>query len=169
MSLWTVLREAAHAHPQDEPHTIAARILDSLTRDDLIALLAQEIEGQQRTRVLNIERTEFTFAPTERPTVGHFTQNVDPLGRLRGERFALGNGNTVTWEHATIDQHQERISMLDRMREGIARTIDRHQTAVDMIRKAGVTCLADLDKPQPRVARRRGKAKTAAAQMAAGD
>jgi len=157
VSLWTVLREAAHERPNDDPRAIAHTLLDTLTRDDLIALLADEIAGQQRMRVCGIERREFAPPPRPAGVPEDFAPRLDPFAALRGERIALGNGQQVEWHLATVEQHAERVAMLDRMRQGLGRTIERHQLAIRLIRDAGVSCLADLEKLEAPKARKRSR------------
>lgn len=58
--------------------------------------------------------------------------------------FALGDGNEVTWGQATIEQHQQRISLLMGHTIGTIDTIVRHKTAINMIQDKNVNCLSNI-------------------------
>ena len=62
--------------------------------------------------------------------------------------FALGDGTTVTWGEATVEQHQQRIALLTRNAAGNLQTAARHQSAVDEIERSGVACLAQAKRQE---------------------
>lgn len=142
MNLWRTLRDAAEAHPHDDPHAIANELMAKLRKADLVDLLADGIASMQRSRVRKIETAAFNPETAER--VAEAMDRPDPLATLRGETFRLGNGREVSWDKATVEEHRQRVEMLERIRAGIAATIDRHQEAIRRIEDAGVTCLAEL-------------------------
>jgi len=53
-------------------------------------------------------------------------------------QFALGDGQVVTWGEATIEQHQQRADLLEKMAIGTAETSARHLAAIRMLSDAGV-------------------------------
>ncbi len=59
--------------------------------------------------------------------------------------FATGDGTRVSWRDATVDQHEERITVLGEMISGTTETAAMHVAAVKMIRQAGVDTLGQLD------------------------
>lgn len=58
--------------------------------------------------------------------------------------FALGDGIRVTWGSATIEQHEQRIAMLERNALGVIETAARHRAAVRVLRDSGRRSLAEL-------------------------
>jgi hypothetical protein len=72
---------------------------------------------------------------------------LETTRELLGTLFALGDGATVTWGAATVDQHEQRIEMLAKNAAGVVETAARHEAAIRMIKDAGVICLADLAGP----------------------
>lgn len=72
---------------------------------------------------------------------------LETTRELLGTLFALGDGTSVTWGHATVGEHEQRIAMLTRNATGVIETAARHQAAIRMIKDAGATCLADLAGP----------------------
>ena len=71
---------------------------------------------------------------------------------LPRSRFALGDGNSVSWGEATLSQHEKRIGMLRAMWSGISETIKRHETAITLLQQTGAKCLNELLTEQPRAA-----------------
>lgn len=63
---------------------------------------------------------------------------------LLAASFALGDGRTVTWGDATIEDHHIRIGLLQRQLLGTGDAIARHEAAVSMIVEAGVTRLGEV-------------------------
>lgn len=54
------------------------------------------------------------------------------------------NGEAVTWEKATVVQHQARVLYLRQHVDGIQRTIARHMRAVEVLTEFGATCLSEI-------------------------
>ena len=72
---------------------------------------------------------------------------LETTRELLGTLFALGDGATVTWGAATVDQHEQRIGMLVKNAAGVVETAARHGAAIRMIKDASAECLADLAGP----------------------
>jgi hypothetical protein len=69
---------------------------------------------------------------------------LEVTAELLGTSFALGDGTSVTWGEATVDQHRQRVEMLSANAAGVVETAARHVAAVRMCEEAGVSCLAEL-------------------------
>lgn len=113
-----------------------------LARAVLYPLVLAHVDAVLRTRV---RITEAEVIPSIRKHGARvFRPALDRKAMYLRMKFALGDGTEVTWGDATVDQHLARIAMLERQVAGVSQTIERHRYAVDAIRKAGVSCLADL-------------------------
>ena len=71
---------------------------------------------------------------------------LELTSELLNSVFALGTGKRVTWADATVDDHKQRMSMLNKNSEATVTAAARHLLAVQMIEAAGVTSLGQLDK-----------------------
>jgi hypothetical protein len=63
---------------------------------------------------------------------------------LLGSEFALGDGRKVTWREATVEDHEQRVAMLQKNVVANAEAAARHLKAVEMIRENNVRCLGQL-------------------------
>ena len=145
MTLHQLIRDLIKEQPKAKPATLAKTLISRTGRDTLVQVLAEEIAHVQRHEVRSVERAAFDeiFSPgvCTKSTTSKSTPTAADLYR---ERFALGDGTSVTWGRATIEQHQQRIAMLEKLQAGIAATIERHRTAIRTIESAGATCLEDI-------------------------
>lgn len=66
---------------------------------------------------------------------------LELTSELLGASFALGDGRSVTWGSATMDEHRQRIEMLGRNIEGNLDTMRVHEMAVELLRRSGADCL----------------------------
>lgn len=146
MTLKQLIHEALERTPGGDPHDIAKRIRKKVPEDDILRLIAREVEWSQRRLVHRAEeqtmaafRSRFSGRPL--PPL-----SIDPgLRALFRTSFRLGDGaGAVVWGDATIEDHTQRIAFLSKQRDGIDQTIGRHLAAIELIREAGVTCLNDL-------------------------
>jgi hypothetical protein len=62
---------------------------------------------------------------------------------LLRSKFALGDGTELTWGGATVDQHRQRIELLQRNAVGTLETAARHQAAIRMLEEKNVSCLEE--------------------------
>lgn len=139
------LRAAIHAgaNADDAVRTV----VEGLSRDELIEIARPAILMAART----IERAETRSRETSvRVAIAQGVSRPEALLRLNRERFALPSGTFVPWATATIAQHSQRSAWLRSQAKGLRETADLHDIAVREIRKAGVTCLAELDTPEAR-------------------
>jgi hypothetical protein len=126
---------------EGDPSATAEVIADVLRlgrtqREALFGLIVTYCENADRGRVRRIE------AATVRRGV---PVTRSDRARLLVETFPLPNGERVAWGAATVEQHEQRIGMLQRHVDGVLVTIDRHQLAIETIVAAGVTCLAEVE------------------------
>lgn len=130
----------------DDAHAVAVRALDELPPDEIVYVLAREIEHYRREHARRTETTCFAqMRAGALPSLEELrTGNGDDFRALLLQRFALGDGTVVTWERALVEQHEMRIAMLERMSVGIAQTIARHRQAIELIQEGGGTCLGDV-------------------------
>jgi len=63
---------------------------------------------------------------------------------LLGAYFALPDGTHVTWRDATVEQHRERIHMLQRHAKSELESAGRHEKAIQIITSARVRTLGDV-------------------------
>ncbi len=114
----------------------------------MIDLLAEEIAHHQRNLMRAQERRAFaTWRGRARPGTawrGVASQDKGPFAALFAVEFKLGDGRSVPWLKATVAEHQQRITLLERLRAGLDETIKRHQDAIALIQESGVTCLAEI-------------------------
>jgi len=100
-------------------------------------VILRECEHRDRNESASVERSAF-----------HGGTPADPSAlkaRLMLASFALGDGRRVLWGEATPEEHDQRIAMLTKIRDGIDATILRHMDAAAKVRAAGVSCLNDID------------------------
>lgn len=142
------LAKAVAACPQSSDIEIAARFADALDEESRLAwflsIAAREVALHRRTVTRSIEVQ--AFAALYEGT-GQLDANAEPtltISEVFRERFALGNGIRVEWGAATVEQHRQRISMLQTLQAGIGVTIHRHEQAITLIEDANVSCLDDL-------------------------
>ena len=148
MSLATFIRSAIQAHPGKPASDIAEAIAKTLSTEDLVSLLQAEIEHELRNGAREIERgaqLKDLMARFNGATAAESPRSSQAFKLLLITPFKLGDGSPeTTWGAATIEQHRQRIALLDLQIQGLVTTRDRHATAIEMIEAAGVKCLNDL-------------------------
>ena len=145
MTLRDVIRDRIKAKPNHDDTATARAILRAAdvprkAEELLLDLVANEVWSVRRAHTRSMERKLF------RRNVGN--EAADPLGarmKLLAETFALPDGRRVAWGEATIDDHRERIEMLNKLAGGINETISRHEQSIADIVAAGVKCLAEIE------------------------
>lgn len=144
MSISERIKAICHENPDAGSEDLAARLVEELGQDEIVAMIAQDIDTYRRNQVRTIEKTAFSqFFDVDR----RIDTSPETIARLRdvfAEKFSLGKGLDVEWGKATVDQHRMRIAMLMKLRDGINQTIDRHERAIEIIESAGVTCLDEV-------------------------
>lgn len=144
------IRDAANAAPSEDPKVIAEDLLHNvLTSDDVIDILAEHVMHYQRLHVLSCEKRVFqsffktntSLSTTVRSSVADIAFQ---LSGLFDKEMKLGDGTSVTWGKATIEQHEQRIAVLEKIRDGIDDTISRHREAISILQKAKAKCLEEI-------------------------
>lgn len=141
------LSEWVEANPNQDAQTLASKIIDKLPTEELVRLVAEEIDHIRRMKARVAEAEAFrSFRPSIKPGRVERKQHIN-AGAFRaviGSTFKVGNGVEVSWGQATIEQHEQRVAMLERMRNGLDDTIRNHKATIAAMRDAGVNCLDDL-------------------------
>ncbi len=82
------------------------------------------------------------------PLIGEMANMIklEITEKLLKTKFALGDGEWVSWGAATVSQHQIRIEMLNKNTKANLEAAARHKVAIDKLKEARVPCLAKLPK-----------------------
>jgi hypothetical protein len=116
-------------------------------RDWAVSMVADRIENIRRgvVRAVEAQIADSIMAGVQlRDPVRLPAPALDVFADLMSQPFRLGNGTSVLWGEATLEQHEQRIAMLTKTRDGLNRTIERHAEAVQLLRTSGAPCLAAL-------------------------
>lgn len=148
-SVFDEITKAAKADPFGAADDLARRLMASVRKDDLLPLLVREIAHAQRHQNRWAERSAFSerFAASVSalPETSEIAAaSLDDFKALYETPFKLGDGTSVTWGAATVEQHEIRLSMLRAIRAGLDRTIARHEEAVAILRSSGAPCLEQI-------------------------
>lgn len=111
-------------------------------------------DEHERDRQLRAEYAAIN-AEAERGLVADMQKAIDRFkeemrvewnAELLNSEFARGDGTTVTWGDATLDDHHHRIAMHKKNATAGLEGAARHTAAVEAITQAGVTSLNELAK-----------------------
>jgi hypothetical protein len=144
MNLGDKLREFVEGNSDGDPMELAGMFYETAEKTTLIQLLAGEIQNIQREMVKELERAAFSEELFRRFPEGVAFKMPEPserFAKLMENKFAMGDGRVVAWGKATIKEHQMRIEMLKKQRDGIDETIRFHEKAIEIIESANATCL----------------------------
>ena len=142
-TFWELVDQAIAADPAGDPTEMAERLVAKMGRPERLLLLSRHIQHLQRGRSALLEQSAFRKRLSDAVT---FARPLTPeICKVLRTRVALGDGVALPFGALTVEQHELRMEMLVRMRDGIGETIERHRTAIAIIVDAGVTCLDDLD------------------------
>jgi len=109
---------------------IAARLhVSNRAAEVLNPALARIVAEWARCNVRRVERRAFGRNPG--------ADSVAARAELMLEVFPLGDGRLVSWGSATVDDHRQRIELLDKLRSGLSATIGRHETAIALLAETG--------------------------------
>lgn len=140
------LKEAVDAHPKVDAETLAAKIIKDLSEAELVRLVADEIVHLRRQQTRAIEAEAFrSMRPGFKAGRKPATFDREGFRSLFGGTFRLGDTVEVAWERATVEQHQQRVAMLVKMRDGLNESIALHESVISALKAAGASCLAELD------------------------
>jgi len=154
-----IIRKAVAEDPTGDPQVIAASIRRRLSGRDVVGLIVHVIVAEQRNLARRQEQVAFSSihrasrmfdpadpgTPVEEMTLGNTAAKLMEL--LESSPFKMGDGSDpLQWGTATVAQHEARIAMLSKIRDGIDATIARHREAISLCRQAGVDRLMDVPK-----------------------
>lgn len=156
-----LIRSELDRDRDQDDDVIASRVLYAVSKEDLRPLVLDAI---------GVAKREITRAQ-ERRSLGRLIEAVRPLPRyvhkddlltakarqkailddlrpdwskLRKESLDLGDGTSVRWGEATIDQLKQRLTMLRAQVRGITTTIVQMEAVIAAMQEAGVERLDDL-------------------------
>lgn len=140
----TAIRSVVQDRPDGDPELLARTLLKKYQGASLVSLVAREISLVQRSMVRDTEKSTFSSLFKNGGGANVAEIDVSIFKRLFEKAFSLGDGTTVSWGEATLEQHQMRIAMLTKQREGLDDTIERHRRAVEIITQSGVSRLNEV-------------------------
>lgn len=128
---------------------IAELVLAELDQAGLLMLLVNEIDDLKREATKQMEHAAFASALREQFAAGDIPAPIagsssEAFAALFDKSFKLGDGTEATWGEATVEQHEQRLAMLTKLRDGLNSTIDRHTEAIHVLRTSGARCLAEV-------------------------
>lgn len=145
-----IIAQFLEQDPAASNDEIATKVVESeLSREALVSLVAARVAVHRRNDTRAAERkvfvnsvTSHNYTPITETEHREFAESFRK--KLSEKTFSLGDGQRVSWGEATVKDHQERITFLERHAAGLHRTADQHREAIKRIEGAGVTCLAEL-------------------------
>lgn len=149
MKLQDAVDEVLATSPSITNTQLARQVLELIDKEQLLPLLVDHLRHTLRARTRAAERQAFedfrsrhtpdrTPLPESRPIV-----NRAVFDKLRNARFALGDGTTVNWLSATVDQHRQRIAMLRKSIAGQQETVEFHEESIRFCEQTNTATVAD--------------------------
>lgn len=141
---------AAIAREEGDKYELARSVVAKFSKTDLVPLVADAIEHQRTIERRSQEDAAFA------PLLRHFTEaseamptpielsSLDNFKALYKTSFKLGDGTTTTWGRCSLAQHEQRLAMLYKIRDGVNKTIERHEEAARILRTSGAACLEEV-------------------------
>jgi hypothetical protein len=86
------------------------------------------------------------------------SMRLELTAELLASEFSLGDGSSVTWGAATVEQHSQRVASLTRHAVGTAETAARHSAAIALCEENGVQSLDQISRSAPRRRKTRDRA-----------
>jgi hypothetical protein len=140
----TAIRSIVQDKPDGDPEVLARSLLKKYPGASLVSLIVREISLVQRSMVRDTEKSAFSSLFNGGGGADVPDVDMSIFKRLFEKCFSLGDGTVVSWGDATLAQHQMRITMLVKQRQGLDDTIERHRRAVEIIVAAGVSRLNEV-------------------------
>lgn len=142
--LATAELESGCSDPGEVADTVLDRFLPPAASSFLRPPVRQFASRLQRQKVRDAEKTVLGS------TDSWLKREQQARAKALAFTFSLGDGTRVAWGVATIEQHEQRIALLERQQDNVQRTIDRHRLAIQQIRKTpGASCLNDVAEQLP--------------------
>lgn len=140
------LTKVAKDNPDADPRLLAKRVVATLSRADIIQLVAEEIRDLQRRFVKLVENDalEALFARGDSDVQVAASGEDDPLRVLFGRKLAIGDGQKVNAEDMTLDQWVARRAMLIAIRDGTDRAIRVCDVAIRRLSASGARSLGQV-------------------------
>lgn len=147
------IRAEIEFDPTADDARLAGRVLYSVEKADLLPLVIAEVQSVRREGVRRHERVAlpklFVVGPKRTTTTADKQRELIAKYRreyngLRTQSVDLGDGTTVLWGKATVDQLRQRLAMLEQHARGINATIEQMRTVIVVLEQTGVSCLDDL-------------------------
>lgn len=113
----------------------------------LVPVVADRVEHVRRSFVRSEEREAmagFTRALGEYLVPVTLRDRAAAGFSFPSGTFALGDGVKVEWGRATIEQHRQRVAMLQAIVDGTVATIRLHEAAIEALEKSGARCLDEV-------------------------
>lgn len=131
---------SAHAH--------IAQLFDLELRR--IHMSVSAIKGKKIEKVSRDQAREAGFDSwtEERRAVAALGRQLWPFRALLTAEFAMGSGNRVTWAEATIDDHMQRVGMMQKQIDTMGIDVDLHEKAIALLRDRSRRTLGDLFREQ---------------------
>lgn len=143
------LEQYIPANPADVPR-FAAKAVRELPKASLAAIVADRIEHLRREQVRAVARTVVTIEVVQSPqdengpAAATVTVLTPEAKRLLPQYMALGDGISIRYGDATVEQFRQRRDLYVRQREGIDREITLLDGFIEVLTKTGARCLHEL-------------------------
>ena len=143
--------------PKATDERVAERVLRDVTKYDLLPLLVQEVGIVSREEVRRREKAVIPhivarFRPAPRIQTSPEEQRArvhalrpSQVHKLRRSDLDLGDGTTVSWGQATVEQLKRRVAMIDQHTKGLAETRELIVGVIETLEQTGASCLDELD------------------------
>lgn len=158
-----VIAQLVADFPGEQSRDLARKAVGEVTPETLrayaVVKIEQDISKARRrlARALERESRLSKAKPGSRPTTAELRSraadlldvykaqlHVDWTAALRASTFALGDGTSVAWGKATIEQHETRIDMLTVNARGNLDGIRVHEAAIRALTESGTATLNDM-------------------------
>jgi hypothetical protein len=135
---------------REVPELLIPPVAERISNIRRMATLEKEVEAfREHVSSLNPNKPADTLSVgANRNIVSAPVDKKPDIGALKAilaETFSVSqNGIRVTWGQATVDQHKERIRMLQGQIFGTQATIRRHEIAIEVLEQSDADCLDDI-------------------------
>jgi hypothetical protein len=135
------LRDLVREYPDETAESVARKALTE--PEQLVDVVAKAVDDIRRNETRDVERTRIT-ALLRAPDPQYPTLTRKERTKALHAQFKVADEWWATWGTATVDEHERRIAMLEKLIEGTRSTIALHREAIAKITAANATCLAEV-------------------------